>query len=357
MSSYTPFLKFKQNEILALSKLSKDKKASIIPFFDIPRPKEQNAAKIIERLEIGLAKIEQHVSDATFYVDNFDLDDAVFLGGVPQYRYILGTLSHLDVVPVVALNRHKDHNDAALSFVKDQGRSVAVRLTQEDIESYKISKPDLLTLWSGIIDAKPQEIHLVMDFRVISMDIDVLRDMASNFLASFSTDFAVDRIVITGSSIPPMITSLLATNADVSIERHEWHLWKKINKLLPKSFASISGFGDYGLVSPEYSDIDLDPKIMQSVATPKVFYTYSSKHFVVRGGAFKTHPDGYRQYYSIANTIAGKPYFRHAAYSYGEQYIHDRSWLAAPKARKGGSPGSWLKATLASHITFILEAL
>jgi hypothetical protein len=357
MPSYTPFLKFKQNEILALSTLDEAEKASIIPLFDIPRPKEQTDSNIIERLEIGLKKIEQQVPDIAFYIDNFDLDDSVFLNGVPQYRYILDTLNDLDVVPVVALNRHTDHNDAALSFVTNQGSSVAVRLTQEDIESYRITKADLLPLWGRITDAGPNEPHLVLDFRVISMDVVLLRDMAVNFLASFAEDFTVDRIVVAGSSIPPMITTLLATNTDASVERQELHVWREINKLLPKDLASIVRFGDYGLVSPEYSDIDLDPKIMQSVATPKVFYTYSTKHFVIRGSAFKTHPKGYAQYYDIADTIVGKPYFRGAGYSYGEQYIHERSLLASPRARKGGSPGSWLKATLVSHITFVLETL
>lgn len=357
MSSYTPFLKFKQNEILALSELDDDAINSIVPFFDIPRPKEQTAASIIERIKIGLTKIESRLPDSTFYIDNFDLDDSIFLGGIPQYQYILDALGHLNIVPVIALDRHTSHNDAALNFIKDQGGSVALRLTQEDIESYKISKAYLLPLWSKIIDAEPSEVHLVMDFRVISMDINALRDMATAFLTSFSADFSVDRLVITGSSIPPVITSLVGTHAEVTVERNEWHLWCQINKSLPKPMAAISGFGDYGHVSPEYSDLELDPRLMQSVATPKVFYTFSTKHFVIRGGAFKTDPEGYGQYYSIADTLIGKTFFRDVTTSYGERYIFDRSSLASPRAKKGGSQGSWLKATLASHVTFVLEAL
>ncbi|WP_082746861.1 beta family protein [Burkholderia sp. MSMB1826] len=357
MPEYTPFLKFKQNEISALAEFERYRNKSVVPFFDIPRPKDISESEILDRIRIGVRQIERHLPDANFYIDNFDLDDSINLNGKNQYTYILQAVSHLNAIPVVALNRDGSHNPAALTAVQKIGCDVAIRLTIEDIESYKLTKPDLVAIWPLLIDAKPREIHVIIDFRVIASDLDKLKDVAVNFVNSLCADFYVDRIVFTGSSIPPVITAILSTNSSTSIERQEWHLWKKIEASLSKSILSKSNFGDYGLVSPEYSDLDLEIWLVQGVAAPKVFYTYDTRYFVVRGGAFKTHPNGYGQYFDIADAIVAKPFYRKPAYSFGDKYIYDRSTLTTKRAKRGGSPSSWLKATLSSHITFIVDAV
>ncbi|KAB0654852.1 beta family protein [Burkholderia diffusa] len=357
MPGYTPFLKFKQNEISAMAEFANARDDDVIPFFDVPRPKDMSAVDILDRLRIGVKQIEKQWSKSSFYIDNFDLDDSIQLNGAPQYQYILDAVKHLNAIPVVALNRDASHNGAALSFAKNSGRELAIRLTQEDIESYKLTKPSIDALWLQIENIEPQEIHLIVDFRVISSDLEKLKGVALNFITAFSGDFFVNKIVFAGSSIPPVITSILSTNSSVSIERQEWHLWKRIEGLLPESVAPKCGFGDYGLVSPDYSDLELEVWLVQGVAAPKVFYTYDTKHFVVRGGAFKTHPSGYGQYFDIADALVAKPFFRSFTYSFGEEYIFERSVLAPVRAKRGGSPSSWLKAALVTHITFVVDSL
>lgn len=357
MQTYTPFLKFKQNEVAALAEFIKKRTEVVIPFFDIPRPKDSDEINILDRLRKGVKQIEKNLPNSAFYIDNFDVDDSIILQGVGQYEFILNTVSHLGAIPVVALNRDVAHNPAALNYVKNNKCPVAIRLNEEDFESYKLTKPELTTLWDELTVAKPAEIHLVIDFRVITQGVAVLKSRAVNFINSFINDFSVDQIIITGSSIPASLKTILSTNGECSIERSEWHLWSDIAASLPEDVGKKLVYGDYGFISPDYSDVEFEFWLLQKVMGPKVFYSYSTKFFIIRGGAFQTHKNGYGQYFDIADTIAHKPFYRGPAYSYGEKYIYDRSSLPAVKVKTGGSPGSWIKAGLASHITFIVDSL
>lgn len=357
MQIYTPFLKFKQNEAAALAEFNKRRKEVVIPFFDVPRPKENDEINILDRIRKGVKQIEKSLPNSTFYIDNYDLDDSIALKGDGQYKYILDSVSHLDAIPVVAFNRDDAHNLAALDYVRNKGCKIAIRLNQEDIESYKLCKPELTLLWPSIAESHPEEIHLIIDFRVITQDIDVLKNIAVHFINSFINDFNVDEIIISGSSIPATLSTILGTNDERSIERSEWHLWESIASSVPDSINKKLVYGDYGFISPDYSDVEFEFWLIQKVMGPKVFYTYSTKFFIIRGGAFQTHPSGYGQYYAIADTIARKPFFRDMTYSYGEKYIYERSSFSPTKAKTGGSPGSWVKAGLSSHLTFIVDSL
>ncbi|MOA28998.1 hypothetical protein D3C78_1499850 [compost metagenome] len=94
---------------------------------------------------------------------------------------------------------------------------------------------------------------------------------------------------------------------------------------------------------------------MNGVSTPKVFYPYGDQFYISRGRRFSSH--GYGQYFSISDDIVGQAFYRGAAYSYGDQYIHDRSYLSACKPAKGGSPSTWIKSLTAAHITFIVNTI
>jgi hypothetical protein len=81
---------------------------------------------------------------------------------------------------------------------------------------------------------------------------------------------------------------------------------------------------------------------------PKAIYTLDDLWFVVRGGAFSSHPDGYGQYFSIADEIVALDEYCGPDFSYGDAYIADR----ANRSGKPGSPASWITACVNHHITF-----
>lgn len=354
MIKYVPFLKFKQNEIQGVGVLDDAIRNQIAPMYDIPRSqKVMTETEILERLRIAdktLKATQKGTVAYKFFVDNFDVDDSIDLGGVPQYRTILSKLSHFPIMPVLAFDRHADHNLAALDFIKSRPNSeIGIRLQMVDIDSYNLTKSNLQALWVDLSAAKPQSVILLIDLRIIDDPIHAKKKV-EKFLAGFQKDFQVTAAVVSGSVVPASIAGLVKTNAEAHIDREEYKLWRALNST--PEFDKVL-FGDYGIISPEYSDLDIEPELISGMAAPKVFYTYHEKFFIVRGRRFKTHK--YSQYFDISDNIVRQAFFRLPGDSYGEQYIHDRSFKAAVRAPKTGNPGTWIKCSTAAHITFVVN--
>ena len=88
MIKYIPFLKFKTNEIKSVAELEQAIRDRIIPLYDIPRTTSiMNEDDIDKRLSIGikqLIKTQKNTVSYPFIIDNFDIDDSIFLAGVPR---------------------------------------------------------------------------------------------------------------------------------------------------------------------------------------------------------------------------------------------------------------------------------
>lgn len=354
MIKYVPFLKMKQNEIQAVVEVKNEILDKIIPFFDVPRPKQNSELEIRERIRIAKKCAEANLSEIKFYLDNFDTDESVLIDGVAQYEFILRQFEKFSIIPVAGLYRDSEHNAAAIrrsASMKGQ-KVIALRLTSQDIESYKLTKSELVSVYDEFDKAELSEVHLILDHRVITGDAKSVAENSMKFISQFQEDFEFHKVIFAGSSIPANVADILKSKTEATIQRKEFSAWIELN-------AGASDipwvFGDYGLVSPDYTDMEFDFRIVQNIATPKVFYTYQGHYFAVRGGSFKSHPKKYGQYFSIADVIVEKPFFRKRTFSFGEGYIIDRSVKAIKKATRPGSPSSWLKATLASHMTFVVS--
>ena len=143
MIKYVPFLKFKQNEIQGVGVLDDAIRNQIVPMYDVPRSEVvMTEGEVLERLRIAGKNLKSGRKKSIsykFFVDNFDIDDTIDLGGVSQYRAILNYLSDYAIIPVLAFDRHPDHNVAALEFVKARpGTEVGIRLQMMDLDSYNL---------------------------------------------------------------------------------------------------------------------------------------------------------------------------------------------------------------------------
>lgn len=358
MYNYAPFLKFKQNEIQAVFSIYPDVQNYTLPLFDIPKEKRQDTElDILNRLSKGEKQLAAHsnkIPNLNFFIDNYDLDDSVLLGGVQQYRYILGELEAYNIIPVVAFDRAPDHNVAAIEYCKQKCNRLGIRLQTEDFQSFNLLKPKLARILSEATEVGVTITYLIFDCRMIEKqgDVDDLKASIEKFYNQCSQQFSISHYIVVGSVIPTVITKLMKTKTTMMVERLEDKLWRKL-----AAIPALSGinYGDYGVVSPEFSEADLPVELMPKFMAPKVFYTTKGEFYAERGGNFQGHAKGYGQYFDMADNIVNKPFFRGAGYSDGDRYIHSRSHLSALRPKKGGSPGSWIKATLSAHITFVVK--
>ena len=355
MPKYIPFLKAKANEFGAIKSLSKERKQLIAPFFDLPLKKNMDAKTLTKTIETAARKFCLNTKGVPeYFVDDYDIPDSILIGGRPSYEYFAACMhaQALSFNPVVGIDRTADRNACVFTpaiTMAVKNRRIALRISSDDLISYNLIRTDILHLIAmgkGIYDRWV----LVIDNRVCKgVDATARAAQIQAFCLAAAVDQAYEAIVITGSSLPPVTGSILSTNNEIHLVRNETAIYSS-------SITGLNGhkviFGDYTIVSPDYSDSDIDPRNMLNVTAPKVVYSYEDKHYIVRGGGIKTHPRGFKQYNDIASTIVAKSFFRHGN-SEGDLYL-------VQKAAGLGStvmPGSILKPTINSHIAFMLDLL
>lgn len=86
--------------------------------------------------------------------------------------------------------------------------------------------------------------------------------------------------------------------------------------------------------------------------TPKIVYSYENKHYLIRGGALRTHPRAQLQYNDFSGIIVGKPFYRGIGYSFGDEYLEEKSRFVG----SGVMPGTILKPTINAHISYMIKS-
>lgn len=347
--NYTPFMKFKTNEVAGLSVIEGPLQAELGPFFDLPRKNGMSQAEYLESVAACRKKADKYLQNfAHLYIDCFDIPDSIATPGKPNCRAIIEAFDGMRYVPVLGLDRAADHNAAILTAKRAgeiKSHFAAIRFQHDDFSSFDLIEDELTDLVSEAIKDFGS-LTFVYDCRVCLASN---RSKLANDIASFATAAAsrlgIDQHIVTGSSVPATITDIARPSDESVIARAELEIFHAAHAVLDGKLLSL---GDYTIVSPTYSELTIAPELMLSVTAPKVFYTFENYHYIARGGRIKT--EGYGQYDSIAEEIVGKSFFRGAPYSWGDNFIKMR---ADGHRDKNVTPSTILKPTICAHITYM----
>lgn len=352
---YVPFLKMKQNEIIGFRHLSNGRRKHVIPLFDVPRKNDIDEDEFKSQVRKGLRYITlaHQRFHFPFYLDVFDIPDTIFPDGKHIYEYTLEQFKDFNVFPVVGLDRHEDHISAAQNFINTNHnhKYFAIRLTDEDIVSYMLTKNNIDEMLSEIID-DCDSCDLIVDLRLIFYDeIDDKFEKIDKVLQGLLKSYFFRNIIISSSTIPPQISELVDVASSESYQRNEWILWQKLIKS-GKEYCQKLIYGDYTVVTPEFTETEMDPRLISARQTPRIYYTLPDTFFVTRGKALRT--SGYDQYYDLAKEVESLSYYRGRGYCHGDQYIHDVSNRVQNSC---GSAGSWIANTINCHLSVMIDSL
>ncbi|MGL6335696.1 beta family protein [Aeromonas jandaei] len=361
MKIYIPCLKAKRSEVLSLDDLDENIQSFALPLFDIPRDaKNQTEISIKNKIETFTEQLERSsffTSATPFYIDNNDLDESIDIDGIEQYKFLLDSLIDFNPIPVIGLDRTTTRLTSIVEFVNiKKCKTTAIRLKLEDIASYKLIRNDLNIIKARFINTSITRHHLIIDLGYIAQDAYQNVNEIIRFIDNINQDWSFECIAIVGSSIPANISSLANTYSEEIFERKEQGIWEKVRVHYLNTHTRIS-YGDYTVVSPETSDVEIPPQLMRLVSTPKVFYSYRNQGICFRGGSFQTDSKGNNQYFDIADSLCSKSYFRQAPFSAGDKYAFERSHLSSKRPAKAGSPSSWIRAMVNAHMTYIIKSI
>jgi hypothetical protein len=353
MRSYTPFLKLKANEVAALEVLRSDVLDRVTPFFDLPQKPGMDERQFCDMVTKSARKlVKMFKNGKTFYLDCYDIPDDISVAGNNIFYFVAHTFADFRFIPVIGLDRSNSYLDAVFES-KINGRiasnTIAVRILQEDFESFTASSSDIKVLIDNASAAGFTIVELVLDMRCcLGQQTADLATMLESFITDITSVHELSKIVVTGSSIPRRISDIVGTQSEVDAIREEIAVFRALDaQFSPEEI----GFGDYTVVSPFYTDVDMAPELLQNVTAPKVPYSHGDIHFIMRGGALKTHPRGSKQYNDFAASLVTKPFFRKAGYSFGEDYIVEKANMQG----NGVTPSSILKPMICTHMTYMVR--
>jgi len=347
MINYIPFLKAKRGELNAMSELTPEVKQAICPFFDFPLKKEKYDSESYSRKTHDIASgLKKHWgANSEFYFDDFDITQKLKVEDEEPYAYVLNALKESRVIPVVGLNREL-HNYSVLQLKREGDIAspiVAFRALQDDFEDFELNK-DEIDYCLGSVFAQFDEIDLILDCRVCTgLDVSPTAKQIATFMRKFCEAYSVRRVIVTGSSIPNSLSDTVKTNAAEIVTRRELAIISKVRELATEDIVA----GDYAIVSPFYSDADLDPKLFPNIMAPRLIYSFEHSHYIARGISLKA--GGYTQYVGLTKALCGYDFFRGRGYSAGEDYFDDKQRHIGNNATNG----TVVKPSVVSHITYM----
>ena len=353
MNNYIPFLKLKTNEMVALSELKPEIKSMTYPFLDLPKRQFSTEEEFLDVLAKYRKSVGKHTNGCpTIFLDDFDNEDSLTINGENSYGAVIDIFSDLnEFVPVIGLDREDARNEIVFQR-KEAGvlrsNTIVIRLQVDDFENFALVEPDISRLM-----ARGQGLFhhwsIILDKRLcLNVNVGDRSQKIVNFINSAVARFDLFSFIISGSSIPASIRDILEVEKEHHHPRIELDIYRNI---APQLHGHNIHLGDYTVVSPYYSDVDIPKEAMQNVTAPKIIYSYGNNHYIARGGAIRTHRRGLLQYNDIAAHIVRQHFYRTPAYSYGDNFIYSKSMGEGKRV----TPGSILKPTINLHITYMLR--
>jgi hypothetical protein len=322
-----------------------------MPVIDVAAPtKEKDRAASLKYVESNIAKTKKVVAGfPAVFVDSSELDANFRLqGGVHPLARAAAAVIDAGVRPiaVTGLHRDKEHRAEALSIAMQHGvASLCFRLDATDVSTSVRTHNRLRELLEAD-SLETKNVYLLLDLQCLfGLDRDTVSRQTLRFLRELESETWAG-IIVGGYGFPDQLSSACGTNDQTYLRRIEQDVFRDVVNVEMKT---PRWFADYTILSP--AAIELDWRVIGKVMAPKALYTLTDIWFVVRGGAFSSHADGYGQYYSMADEIVALDEFCGADFSYGDQYISDRH----DRKGKAGSPASWITACVNHHISFTAD--
>lgn len=348
---YTPILKWRQGEYLALERLFESTKEHILPLAEIPPiewdfENSRRAKTIDQHLQPFARRLHNKWKRRTAFVDLCLLDPNERLAdGRHPVSYIFEATRENGAfaIPVTGLGRDPAYQQAVRNVALTDHNGVCLRLSFEDI-----ARSDVSVRIEAMSDYLDTAIH----------NIDIVVDMGSpNFhpLSTFSNALHVAlskieqsswcrSLCIAASSFPETMGAL--HRGSQRLERSEWLLYKAFMAKAGGKYDHLR-FGDYAIAHPVLPAQDM--RLLRPSASLR--YSINDAWFIVKGKNVRDY--GFAQYVELCKEVVNSPYFAGENFSAGDAYI-----LGCSEGRKStGQLTVWRWVGTNHHLTKVVSDL
>jgi hypothetical protein len=249
----------------------------------------------------------------------------------------------VSAVPVTATDRHGDYATAVSVAVKEGKQGLAIRLYENDLEipTETLSLVGEIAAGAGCAQSS---VDLLLDLQRIQFPrIPELRSRVLDLLAAIERGPNFRSITLIGSSVPADLSGV-PEYEQRDVIRLELRLWREIEQARKGRFAL--GYGDYGVVRPEYDDRKRGFKHINA----KIFYTTPEFTRVFRGRS-RMKEKLESQYVKLAQKLYQSEVFRGSEFSWGDSRIA----ACARRLDECSMPGAWIAFATSHHVEVVSE--
>ncbi len=347
---YSPVLRLKQGEYLALGQLPREILTRLFPLFVIPPPTERDPElqRPLTPSELVLLPgrrlgrywpLRPCMFDPRYLFKSLGVDTAE--EWLPQlFRVAIAAHARPILVSDLRTVEGGAHN-AICIVVRDMSHGLALRVTLDDLIRGDLRKRIHAALLKLIL--KPQECILILDFGNAEMsNPDAVGDI---LVAEFQKvmEFGLwGQVIWHATSYPeknPATSGQL-----VELPRNEWLAWNWAIDLDTELRKSLM-YGDFAADSAKFN-------FSSGPIAPISHYRYSTpRHWIViRGSATRTVKEAMKE---VATRLVTSVHFAGRAFSLGDRYIDDT-------ARDKDGPGNartWRQVNTIHHLTRVVTDL
>lgn len=353
---YVPILKGKEGELTALETLRPEVRPLLMPLIEIPTIpydfKNNRPSKSTHDHVIGLpdrlmtcgfsSRMYFHLAwfDGNGQAHELQEESEIVL----RRCEALG----VKVVPVVSRASSEVYLNAAARYSERQSVGICIRLRLNDFdEEVDLDvETDRLLNQIGVPDAT--SVDLIIDLEDIGTESNRALHVARSIFTILPRKQQNDwrRMVLAAASFPVDLSEVDA-NENILLPRHEWNLWKALQRKpngLPRRNLI---FGDYAISNPISKE--LDPTKMRMSAN--IRYATEDNWLVMKGRNVRVY--GFGQYFELSEALVKRPEYYGRNFSWGDTFIDD-----CALAMKGpGNATTWRKVGVNHHITLVARQL
>lgn len=348
---YTPILRNRQSEMLAFRGLAPDVREHMLPLFDVAAPTKNVDRAAAEKYVVNnIARTEKAAHGFSWaFIDSSELNPDFRL---PNDIHPLVAAAMAVAkggarpIPVTGLHRDDAHHEAAKAVLLAGEPWLCVRLDATDVSTATMTLRSTKALLTKL-GLTTERIFLLLDLQgLYGLEVHAVGAPVIRLLGLLRSDRWAG-VIVGGYGVPEQLSTAVPPKSKDYLSRIEQDVYIHAR---PHAAGLSFWFADYTMLSP--SVIELDWRLISKVIAPKALYTLDDAWFVVRGGAFSSHPSGYDQYHDIAADIAALDEFLGPSFSPGDQYIADRVVSTATP----GSPATWITACVSHHLSLTARA-
>lgn len=336
---YTPILKWKQGERIALAHLSPGGRVDVTPHlvitqaqFDPSGKKKTKSTKKSPPLpsEYLAKQIVDAWGKTTFFLDVSDLPGSASKHPLED---IASKANHagLSLVPSIKFGGPADYASALVRVAKHDGRGAVLRISLSHMAS--------AASWMGKWPIPFPETDLIID---LASSVATVAALGQPILAPFQSLYqatAWRSVTLAGGNIPATLAGYSV--GCTMLAREEMQLWTDLNKA---NLDYILHFGDYATIGPDAVTEGIEGPVPIN-AKYTIEPDYAVFHGVkIKGPGAKPRDKQYRSY---ANHIVTMPNRHPLPNCWGDQSINA---IASSPTSQPGSPASWVSYSVNRHI-------